>query len=197
MCNSNCFETRIFSIFKKKNFSTYFHDLGAWLLIGELDLLTTCTHHSELYFTDHWHMQTSVLSLLRSLLTVSWQWVLLREILQLPSLRASCHSCPCRIAPQVTTQLTGPQAGGHFSPTSWSSLHRLTFNWTLSLTTSYFKSFHSTRLLTTDSGALLTLFITFWHKPHRKQLFHCYSPTIPRPLHVYQLPLESIYRAVA
>jgi hypothetical protein len=36
----------------------------------------------------------------------------------------SCH---------LTTQLTGPQAGGHFTPTSWSFLHRLTLNWTLSL----------------------------------------------------------------
>jgi hypothetical protein len=31
-----------------------------------LDLLTTCTQHSELHFTDHWHRQTSVLNLLVS-----------------------------------------------------------------------------------------------------------------------------------
>jgi hypothetical protein len=38
-----------------------------------LDLLTTCTHHSELHFTVHWHTQTSALSLLQSPLAVSWQ----------------------------------------------------------------------------------------------------------------------------
>jgi hypothetical protein len=39
----------------------------------ELDLLTTCIHHSELHFTDHWHTQTSVLRLLQSSIAVSWQ----------------------------------------------------------------------------------------------------------------------------
>jgi hypothetical protein len=29
--------------------------------IGELDLLTTCTHHLKLHFTNDWHTQTSVL----------------------------------------------------------------------------------------------------------------------------------------
>jgi hypothetical protein len=49
---------------------------GVW--IGELDLLTTCIHHSELHFIVHWHAQTSVLSLLvstsRFLAKVLTQW---------------------------------------------------------------------------------------------------------------------------
>jgi hypothetical protein len=32
----------------------------------------------------------------------------------------------------MITQLAGSQAGGHFTPTTESSLHRLTFNWQLS-----------------------------------------------------------------
>jgi hypothetical protein len=36
----------------------------------------------------------------------------------------------------------------------------------------------------------LTLLITFRHEPHRKHLFYCYSPTIPRPSHAYPLPRE-------
>jgi hypothetical protein len=47
------------------------------------------------------------------------------------------------------------------------------------------------------SGTLLTLFITFWHEPHRKHHFHCYSPTIPRLLIGYSLPREHTYRAIA
>jgi hypothetical protein len=46
-----------------------------------LGLLTTCIHHLELYFTDHWHTQTSVLSLLQASLAVCWQQLLPREIL--------------------------------------------------------------------------------------------------------------------
>jgi hypothetical protein len=53
-----------------------------------LDLLTTCIHHSELHFTVHWHTQTGVLSLLQSLLAISWQRLLLSEILQLPTPRS-------------------------------------------------------------------------------------------------------------
>jgi hypothetical protein len=35
------------------------------------------------------------------------------------------------------------------------------------------------------------------NEPHRKHRFHLYSPTIPSPLHVYSLPQETVYRAVA
>jgi hypothetical protein len=54
-----------------------------WLL----DLLTTCIHHSELHFTDDWHSQTSVLSVLQSPLAVPWQRLLPGVILQLSALR--------------------------------------------------------------------------------------------------------------
>jgi hypothetical protein len=38
------------------------------------------THDSWLYFTNHWHTQTSVLRLLQSPLAVSWQWILTQEL---------------------------------------------------------------------------------------------------------------------
>jgi hypothetical protein len=49
-----------------------------------LDLLTICTHHLELHFTDHWHTQLSLLSLIQAPLAVSWKRLLTMEILQLP-----------------------------------------------------------------------------------------------------------------
>jgi hypothetical protein len=58
------------------------------VLIWRMALLTTCIYHSELHFTDHWHIQASVLSLLQSLLAVSWQRFLPRQILQRPALRS-------------------------------------------------------------------------------------------------------------
>jgi hypothetical protein len=57
-----------------------------------MDLLTTCIHHSKLHFTDHWHIQASVLSLLQSPPAVSWQRLLPREILSSP------HSHPLATA---------------------------------------------------------------------------------------------------
>jgi hypothetical protein len=162
------------------------------------DLLTTCIYNSELRFTDHWHTQTSVLSLLKSPLAVSWQRLLPREILQLLSLRSSCHSRPCRTLCQVTTQLTGSQPGSHFIPTFQSSLHRLPSNWTPSLTIQ--QLLHVTSLkLTADncnSGTRLILLIIFLYDPHRKHCFHFYSPAVPRPLYVYSLRREVVYRAV-
>jgi hypothetical protein len=53
------------------------------------------------------------------------------------------------------------------------------------------------QLPTIISGTRLTLLITFRHEPYRKHRFHCYSPTIPRPLHAYPLPRGSVYRAVS
>jgi hypothetical protein len=55
-----------------------------------LDLLATRRHHSQLPFTDNWHTQTSVLSLLQSPLTISWQRLRTVEILQLPTRRTAC-----------------------------------------------------------------------------------------------------------
>jgi hypothetical protein len=51
-----------------------------------LHLLTICIHPSELHFTDHWHTQTSVLSLLQSPIAVPWQQLLPMAILQLSTL---------------------------------------------------------------------------------------------------------------
>jgi hypothetical protein len=53
------------------------------------------------------------------------------------------------------------------------------------------------QLPTVNSGTRLTLLIIFRHEPHRKHCFHCYSPTVPRPLHAYPLPRELVYRADA
>jgi hypothetical protein len=72
---------------------------------GLMDSLTTFIQHSELYFADYWHTQTSVLSVLWSPLAVSWQQLLPREILQLPTLRSSSHSRTCRsVLNSLTTQ---------------------------------------------------------------------------------------------
>jgi hypothetical protein len=56
-----------------------------------LDLLTTCIHHAEVQFTDHWQTQTSIL-LIQSILAVSWQRLRTTGILHFPALRSSCHS---------------------------------------------------------------------------------------------------------
>jgi hypothetical protein len=40
-----------------------------------------CTHDSWLHFTDYWHTQTSVLSLLQSPIAVSWKRILTQELL--------------------------------------------------------------------------------------------------------------------
>jgi hypothetical protein len=47
---------------------------------------------------------------------------------------------------------------------------------------------NSNALPTLNSGTRPTLLITLRHEPHRKHCFHCYSPTIPRPLNAYPLP---------
>jgi hypothetical protein len=75
--------------------SDYRRGLDWWL-----DLLTTWIHHSELHFTDHWHTQTSILSLLQSPIAVFWQRLLPREILQLPWSRR----CPLVNTPHLNSQ---------------------------------------------------------------------------------------------
>jgi hypothetical protein len=121
---------------------------GVWT--GELDLLTTCIHYSELQFTDHSHTQTSVLSLLvftsLFLATASnsedssayHSQVLFSQ----PTVQNSC---------QLTTHLTGSQAGGHITPTS-SFLFTGWLSTELSHSpTSYFTLLHSAELLTTPT----------------------------------------------
>jgi hypothetical protein len=122
--------------------SLYCHIFGVcdyrWGMDWISDLLTTCMHHSRLHFTDHWHTQTSVLSLLQSPLAISWQQILPREILHLPTLRSSCHSCPCRTLVNWQLSWLGPRLEAilHHPPSllfiGWLSL--ITDNWTVSLT---------------------------------------------------------------
>jgi hypothetical protein len=161
-----------------------------WLL----NLLTTCIHHLELHFTDDWYSQTSVLSLLQSPLAIPWQRLLPVVVLQRPALKSSCHSCPWRILVNKQLNQLGPRlvAISHQPPslllTSWLSTQlnwtELNCKWTLSLSN---QLLHITSLNWTADNSdyfrtWLTLLVTFWHEPHRKHRFQCYSPTIPHPL---------------
>jgi hypothetical protein len=108
------------------------------------DLLTTYIHHSELHYIDHWHTQPSVLSLLQSPLTVSWQRFNTVEILQLPALRSSCHSRPCRTLLSSSNSVNCVPSWRSFHTNLLVSSSRADFqikidncNWTLS-PTSYF-----------------------------------------------------------
>jgi hypothetical protein len=127
--------------------------------------------HSKLHLSDHWHTQTSVLSLLQSPLAVSWQRFLPRKIFQLPKLGSSCqpalhNSC------QLTTQLTWSQTGCHFTSNSLSSLHRLNYNWTLSIT-NYSTSLYSTELRCRP-GVLAIYPLCRHNRKHRlQQSFYC------------------------
>jgi hypothetical protein len=145
---------------------------------------------------------TSILSLLQPPLDVSWQWLLPREILQHPTLR-SWSQLPMQNSCQLTTQLTGSQVGGHFTPTSLSSLHRLTFDWTLS-PNSHFMSLHSTELLTTNnfnSETWLTLLIKF-RQDHtentvstvtvQQYFYHCMRIRCQMNPFTKQLPCDSL-----
>jgi hypothetical protein len=107
-----------------------------------LDILTTCIHHSELHFTDHWHTQTCVLSPLQPPLPVSWQRLLPREILQLPSSR----HCLLVNTPHLKSQLQLPnsQLTAHLELRNStadsqinSSLQPLCMDWTENTTSNY------------------------------------------------------------
>jgi hypothetical protein len=75
---------------------------------------------------------------------------------------------------KLTAQLTGSQAGDHFTPTGFQLTTELCHS-----ATNYSTSHHSTELLTTDSLLHTVLLITAQYGPHRKHSFHCYSPTVP------------------
>jgi hypothetical protein len=129
-----------------------------------LDLLTTCV--SGLQFTDHWHTQTSVLSLLQSLLVVSWQRLLSRQILQFPALRSSCHSRPCRTTSQLTTNWVPQWRPFHTNLLVFSShadFQMTTDNWTLSLT--------NNSKPTTNSMLQTVMLITHPQGPHQNNVF--------------------------
>jgi hypothetical protein len=89
-----------------------------------MDLLTTWNVH----FTDHWHTQTSVLSLLPSPLAFSWQQLLPVAVIQIPALWSSC---------QLTTNWVPGWRPFHTNLLVFSSqadIQLTTINWTLSLT---------------------------------------------------------------
>jgi hypothetical protein len=100
-----------------------------WGMDWWMSLLTTYTHDSELQVitvlllisTLHKSPQhlPSLFQPAVSSLSISWQRLLTVEILQLHMLRSSCHRLPCRTRLLIDNwQLTGSQAGGHFTPTS-------------------------------------------------------------------------------
>jgi hypothetical protein len=137
-----------------------------------MDLLTSCIHHLELHFTDHWHTETSVLSLLQSLLAVSWQRLLPRESLQLPALRSSCHSRPCRTASRLGPRLA---AISHQPPSLVFTGWLPTGNWQLNppthqpATSCLFTQLNCWQLSPTTNSLLQSaLLITSRHEPHRK-----------------------------
>jgi hypothetical protein len=145
-----------------------------------MNLLSTCIHHSKLSFTDHWHTQTSVLSL-RSPLAVFWQRLLPREILQLPTLGSSCHSRPCRT-------LVNWQFSKLGSSLAAISLRRLsTDKWTLTHQPAISRHFLNSWQFfpTTNSLLQIVLLITSRHGRNRKHRFHCYISKIPWPMGVY------------
>jgi hypothetical protein len=82
-----------------------------------LDLLTTCIHNSELYITVHRHNLANVLSLLQSPLAVSCQQIQ-HSWDSLASPRLDPLVTVARAERQRATQVTGSQAGGHFTPIS-------------------------------------------------------------------------------
>jgi hypothetical protein len=62
---------------------------------------------------------------------VSWQRLLIVEILKFHAVRFYLHSLQCRNQPSTDNwhiSNSNCQAGGHFTPTSWTSLHRVFFN---------------------------------------------------------------------
>jgi hypothetical protein len=176
-----------------------------------LNLLTILIHHLELHCTDHWHTQTSVLSVLQSPLAVSWQRLLPREIFQLPALRSSCHSRPCRTLVNLQLNWLGPRlaAISHQPLLVFSSQADFQLNWQLNplthqpATSRHFTLLNFWQLLTTNSLLQTVLLITSRHGPHRKHRFHCCSPTMPRPLHkngslfAYCLATADVYRVTA
>jgi hypothetical protein len=111
------------------------------------------------------------------------------EVITLPPLISTIHK-----SPQHPLSLFQPAVSSPFIP--WQLLLRVEI-----LQLPILRSFlhllqYRTACQLSLTGTLLTLFITFWHKPHRKHLFHCYNPTIPRLLLAYSLLREYVYRAV-
>jgi hypothetical protein len=125
--------------------------IGEWIYWP----LVYITQNYTLQITD---TQTSVFSLLQSPLGVSWQWLLAREILKLPALRSSCHSCLCRTLCQLTSQLTESRLAtiSHQPPSLLFTGCLPTDNWTLSFTN---QLLHVTSLNWIADNSLTTLLV--------------------------------------
>jgi hypothetical protein len=139
------------------------------LVIVFIDHLNT--HDSWLHFTDHWHTQASVLSLLQSPLAVAWQRLQTADVnltlgsrtIPVPRLPAS----KCNSSQRLNcSSLTNSQVGGHLTPTSSSSLDTHTHTHTHYITHSKYHCYYSThkvftvftsRFLVTDFNTVLCL----------------------------------------
>jgi hypothetical protein len=143
-------------------------------MIWWMSLLTTCILHLELHFTDHWHTQTSVLSLLQ---TFPGNGFYREKFHSFP------HSGPLVTAARAELLSTDNSTNWvlgwrpfHTNLLVFSSHADFQLSTELSHSPTSYLSLHSTELLTTlYSGTRLTLLTTF--------RIHCYSPTISLPLH--------------
>jgi hypothetical protein len=118
-----------------------------------MDLLTPYTHHLELLspISTLYRSSQHPLSLFQTAMSstaVPWQRLITVEILQLPALRSSCHSCPCRTL--VNCQLNYSAISSQ--PPLQSSTELSTLNCQL----------------TTQLVNLNVFKITPWSGPHRK-----------------------------
>jgi hypothetical protein len=148
----------------------YCHDLGVcdyrrsmeWVL----DLLTTCTHHSELHFTDHWHTdqfpQSITVSTGRFLAKASTEEgssaSRTQVLLSQPPVQNSCHANSANWVPRwrpFFTKLLVFSSQADFQLNCW-QVNSLTHQPDISRPV--------TKL---NSGTWLTLLITFRHEPHR------------------------------
>jgi hypothetical protein len=124
---------------------------GVWNT--DLDLLTTCTHHSELQIITARTLSSTIDKSLahakpsKSLLDVSWQRFLTVQIHQLPAFRSSCYSLPCRTQPNSLNYSTISS-----QPPLQSSTELPTLN----------------RQLTTELVYLIVFKIPSCRRPHRK-----------------------------
>jgi hypothetical protein len=166
-----------------------------WGMDSWIDLLITSIHHLELHFTDHWHTETSDFILLQSPLAASWiYWVRFFSFLHSGPLVTAAHA-ELLSTDNSTNWVPGWQPFHNNLLVFSSQAHfQLQCNWTLSFTNQLVTSLNSNYSFQLQN---LTDLITFSHEPHRNPYFHCYSPTIPGPLHAYLLPWELIYWAVA
>jgi hypothetical protein len=81
----------------------YDHRWGMAWIIGFIDQLGTTSNYSA---TADLHTLQITAANTKSSPAVSWEQLLTVEVLQLPALRFSCLSCPCRTLCQLTALLS-------------------------------------------------------------------------------------------